>query len=48
MHEFCWMALSFLGFPWLIWWRGHAKVVPAPAEVSPYPKPRWRGAGGDL
>jgi hypothetical protein len=22
MHEFCWMALSFVGFPLLIAWRG--------------------------
>ena len=24
MHEFCWMALGFVGIPALIWWRGRA------------------------
>jgi hypothetical protein len=24
MHEFCWMFLSYVGFVWLIWWRGAA------------------------
>lgn len=28
MHEFCWMSLSFLGFWWLIWWRGRATTPP--------------------
>jgi hypothetical protein len=47
MHEFCWMALSFAGFCWLIWWRGHARVQPPASAAHGYPMPRWRGAGGD-
>jgi hypothetical protein len=30
MHEFCWMAISYLGFVWLIWWRGHTSVSAQP------------------
>lgn len=25
MHEFCFMTLAFIGFVWLIWWRGRAQ-----------------------
>jgi len=28
MHEFCWMALSFVGIPALIWWRGRGSINP--------------------
>ena len=48
MHEFCWMTLSFFGFWWLILWRSKSTVRPKPAKEDPYPRPRWRGAGGDL
>jgi hypothetical protein len=47
MHEFCWMTLSFLGFAWLIRWRGRTRVQPK-AVVDPDALPRtpWRGVGG--
>lgn len=48
MHEFCWMTLSFLGFVWLIAWRGRSTVKPKPKSVPLYPKPEWRGLGGTL
>jgi hypothetical protein len=48
MHEFCWMTLSFFGFWWLILWRSRATVKPKPAKEDPYPKPQWRGLGGNL
>ncbi len=48
MHEFCWMALSFFGFWWLIVWRARSTVQPKPIKEDPYPKPEWRGAGGNL
>lgn len=49
MHEFCWMTLSFIGFVWLIAWRGRA-VARARAAPDPQalPRPDWRGAGGSL
>jgi hypothetical protein len=46
MHEFCWMALSFLGFTWLIRWRGRSTVKAEPVVSSPYPQVPWKGAGG--
>jgi hypothetical protein len=48
MHEFCWMTLSFFGFWWLIVWRSRSTVKPKPVNEDPYPKPQWRGAGGNL
>jgi len=48
MHEFCWMTMSFFGFWWLILWRARSAVKPKPAYEDPYPKPQWRGAGGNL
>jgi len=48
MHEFCWMSLSFLGFWWLIVWRSRSTVKPKLIAESPYPKPQWRGAGGNI
>ena len=48
MHEFCWMTLSFFGFWWLIVWRSRSTVRPKPAKEDLYPKPEWRGAGGNL
>lgn len=48
MHEFCWMALSFFGFWWLIIWRSRSNETPKPAKEDPYPKPQWRGARGNL
>lgn len=48
MHEFCWMTISFFGFWWLILWRARSTVKPKPAKEDPYPKPQWRGAGGNL
>ena len=41
-------GVSFFGFWWLILWRSKSTVRPKPAKEDPYPKPRWRGAGGDL
>lgn len=48
MHEFCWMTISFFGFWWLILWRSRSTVAPKPAKEDPYPKPQWRGAGGNM
>jgi hypothetical protein len=46
MHEFCWMAISYLGFVWLIWWRGNTRVKAVPASEPLYPQVPWRGLGG--
>lgn len=48
MHEFCWMAMSFLGFVWLIRWRG-TRQASAGSIAGPdgLPKPVWRGVGGN-
>jgi hypothetical protein len=48
MNEFCWMSISFIGFAWLIWWRGHTSVRPRPEPAPYWPKPQWRGDGGTL
>lgn len=49
MHEFCWMAISFIGFAWLIRWRGTTSVALRPrVDRDALPKPVWRGAGGNL
>jgi len=47
MDEFCWMSISFLGFVWLIRWRGTTKVAPC-VVVDPDAviRPQWRGVGG--
>ena len=47
MHEFCWMALSFLGFVGLIRWRATSKVKPLPLVEPMYPVTAWRGLGGN-
>ncbi len=48
MHEFCWMAISFIGFAWLIRWRGTSRAGPdAVAEPGGLPRPVWRGIGGN-
>jgi hypothetical protein len=48
MVEFCWMALSFAGFIWLIRWRGRTSVAPhLEVDRDALPKPRWRGQGGN-
>ena len=48
MDEFCWMSISFLGFVWLIRWRGKSKVVPRVAdERDAVIRPQWRGVGGN-
>jgi hypothetical protein len=41
------MALSFVGFIWLIRWRGRSTVKAEPVVSSPYPQVPWRGAGGE-
>jgi hypothetical protein len=45
MHEFCWMTLAFLGFVWLIRWRGKAPVRPEIGPQDAYKTYRWRGLG---
>lgn len=35
MHEFCWMAMSFVGFVGLIYWRGHSTVPPQSMLLHP-------------
>lgn len=45
MHEFCWMTLAFVGFVWLIRWRGKAPVRPELGQSEPYQTYKWRGAG---
>ncbi len=48
MHEYCWMAMSFLGFTWLIHWRGTTGVRPrVVVDRDALPKAVWRGAGGN-
>jgi len=42
------MTMSFFGFWWLILWRSRSTVKPKPTHEDPYPKPQWRGAGGNL
>jgi hypothetical protein len=47
MTEFCWMATSFLGFIWLIRWRGKSTVKPKPVGPPPAATTVWRGIGGN-
>ena len=45
MHEFCWMSIAFLGFVWLIRWRGKAPVQPELGKLEPYQTYKWHGLG---
>lgn len=45
MHEFCWMTLAFIGFVWLIRWRGQAPVRPDFPSSEAYKTYPWRGLG---